>query len=314
MVLTQRALPSDRLVAAYNLLLAGAWAPHLDRGAYAAWIFAAHIAAAALPWLLARAPRKPSGPMTVLRDIYPLVFLLAFWPELDLVHDVRSGEMFDAPIAALDRLIFGQHLHALWMPSMPRLWLSELMFFTYFAYYPLIFLPPLLMLMRGRDQALRDMTFRLMVTYLGCYLVYLTVPVLGPHYLVGPYTGPNTSGVFYQLVESVGEAGSSRGATFPSSHVAGAATIAYLAWRWFPRWVAGVLTLEAFGVVLSTVYTQNHYAVDALAGVFWGLGLQMAVVPVLLKLFEPSRVHTPTPILPDFAPPFSASGWMRGGS
>jgi len=39
--------------------------------------------------------------------------------------------------------------------------------------------------------------------------------------------------------------------------------------------------LEAAGVVVATVYTQNHYAIDVLAGIVWAVLLQLTVVPAL---------------------------------
>jgi membrane-associated phospholipid phosphatase len=244
--------------------------------------------------------------MTVVRNFYPLLWLLVFWPELDLLRDVQSPAYFDVPIAALDRpiaaldrLVFGVNLHAVWMPAMPHVWLSESMFFMYVGYYALIFLPPLFVAVRGRQDALRDMTLRLMVAYTGCYLIYIALPVLGPHYLMELHPGPHTDGIFHQLATAITGAGSSRGTAFPSSHVVGAVTIAFIAWRWFPRWIAWLLTLEALGVVLATVYTQNHYAIDSLLGLVLALALQVAVVPLLYNLFADTTARAP--MLPDFA-------------
>ncbi len=64
--------------------------------------------------------------------------------------------------------------------------------------------------------------------------------------------------------------------------------MAYLALRWFRRPVAALLAAAAVGVTLSCVYTQNHYAVDALAGIVWALALQLVVAPALLRWWEPS--------------------------
>ena len=310
-VTTVRAL--DRLIAAYNALLAGLWVVHVDQAAYAAWIAAAHAAAAAIPWLLARAPRRQAGPMAVLRDLYPLLFLAPYWTELDLLRDVLPPGSFDSLVATLDRLVFGLHLHVTWMPAMPQVGLSELMFFMYFAYYPLIFLPPLVMALQGRRAAVRDIAFRLMVTYIGCYLIYICFPVYGPQYLMETYAGPHTEGFFYQIVEAAHQAGDSRGTAFPSSHVAGAVTIAYVGWRWFSRPVAVLLTIEAVGVILSTVYTQNHYGIDSLAGLLWGLAMQIATVPVIRHLLRGARRRRPIPILPDFTPILPATNTTGGG-
>jgi membrane-associated phospholipid phosphatase len=249
--------------------------------------------------------------MAVLRNFYPLLWLLVFWPELDLLRDAQSPAYLDGPIAALDRLVFGVNLHAIWMPAMPHLWLSESMFFMYVGYYALIFLPPVFVALQGRGHALRDMTMRLMVAYTGCYLIYIVLPVLGPHYLMEPHPGPHTEGIFHQLASAITGAGSSRGTAFPSSHVVGAVTIAFIAWRWFPRWVAWLFTFEALGVVLATVYTQNHYAIDSLLGLILALVFQVAAVPLLYGLFASRK--TQAPMLPDFAHVYPANRRVESG-
>lgn len=302
MAVGYRTRAGDRLVAGYNALLAIVWAANVPRAEYGAWIAVAHLAAASLPWFWARAPRRPWGFFAAIREIYPLVFLLAFWPELDLLRDVLGPQGHDGVIAALDRRIFGVNLHAIWLPSMDALWVSELMFFMYYAYYALIFLPPLYLAFRGRRAAVRDIAFRLMATYLSCYLVYIAWPVYGPHFLSTPHPGPHTEGFFYGLVASAQAAGDSHGCAFPSSHVAGAVTIAILGWRWFSRPVALLFSLEALGVVLSTVYTQNHYAFDSLVGLIWALALQLTLVPVLRRLLRGPRFRRRAPVLPDFGP------------
>jgi membrane-associated phospholipid phosphatase len=248
--------------------------------------------------------------MTALRDIYPLFMLLAFWTELDLLRDVLGHYRFDPQIQRLDLAVFGVHWHALLLPRMDRLWISEPMFFMYYAYYALIFLPPIVLAIRGRRVALRDATLRLMATYLACYLVYIAFPVYGPHFMAPPLPGPHTSGFFYHLVAAAQAAGDSHGCAFPSSHVAGAVTIAIIGWRWFPRAIAALLTAEAAGVVVSTVYTQNHYGIDSLTGIAWALSIQFAVVPALVYLLGPARPTTAA--VPGLAPVFQTFDSLGG--
>jgi membrane-associated phospholipid phosphatase len=58
-------------------------------------------------------------------------------------------------------------------------------------------------------------------------------------------------------------------------------TLALAAWRWLPRPLAvGTLAL-AVAIALATVYTQNHYAIDAVAGIVLAGFLQTIVAPVL---------------------------------
>lgn len=291
-----------RLVAGYNLLLAVVWGVLWSRAPYAPWIAVAHAAAVALPWLHARAGERLSGVGRVLRDYYPLVLILGYWTELGLIRELLHASANDAAIAALDVRVFGAHLNTVWMPRMPQVWFSEVMHFVYFAYYPLIFLPPILLGLAGQRAAARDMVYRLLVTYVGCYLMYIFFPVDGPSHTMARYVGPLTDGFFYRLTHGAVHAGDSLGTAFPSSHVAGAVTIAYLACRWLRPMLAVLLVTEAAGVCLATVYTQNHFAIDSLAGIVLALGLQAVVAGPLARALTPVPDRRPVPLLPSFDP------------
>jgi membrane-associated phospholipid phosphatase len=293
--------PVDRLLQGYNVLLAALWLALVGRAPYAPGIFAAHAAAVALPWLFSR---TPGGATRGLRELYPLLWLCAFWTELDFIRHLLHSTSNDFALRAFDLQVFGAALDQVWMPAMPQLWLSETMHLAYFAYYPLIFLPPIALALLGRYEASRDITFRLLVTYLACYLIYLVFPVDGPGHTLPRYAGALTDGSIYQLVHGAVGLGDSRGTAFPSSHVAGAVTIALLGWRWFRPGVAALLTLEAAGVFFSTVYTQQHYATDAVAGLVLALALQVFVTPWLGRALAPAkatsfsrpRLLTPVPV------------------
>jgi membrane-associated phospholipid phosphatase len=297
--MSARLRAADLVVAGYNLVLCAVWAGDAGDAWYGPWIMTAHGLAALLPLWLAR--QHEIAPefrvLAALREIYPLLGLLAFWAEIDLLHPVVQPGANDALVATLDLAVFGRHLNLHWMPAMPQVALSELMHFSYFAYYPLIFLPPLAMAVARRTEALQDMTLRLMVTYLGCYVIYVAFPVFGPTDLMPMYQGELTDGFFYRLTHAAKEAGNSAGTAFPSSHVAGATTSAVLAWRWLRRPLAWVVTVQAAGVLIATVYTQQHWAIDSLAGLTWALLLQSLAVPWLQDVLA-SEVGALVPVLP----------------
>jgi membrane-associated phospholipid phosphatase len=296
----------DRILATYNLVLMVVWATVWSATPYAPWLCAAHGAAAILPWLIVAGEHQLSRPGWVLREVYPFLLLAVFWSELGLLRGLLHGAPYDPAVEAMDLAVFGVHLHMVWMPRMPEIWLSETMHGAYFAYYFLIALPALWLLARRRRDAYHDLTFRLLLGYLVCYVIYLAFPVDGPIFRLTPFHGPLTAGFFYHLAHGVVEYGHAQGATFPSSHVVGAVTIAWVGWRYFP-WPVGVLLgIEALGVTLSTVYTQNHYAVDSIAGVALAVLIQLWVAPALLRMRAPV-VRPPLPVLPQ-VPPLSRLG------
>jgi membrane-associated phospholipid phosphatase len=129
----------------------------------------------------------------------------------------------------------------------------------------------------GRGRMFREMTFRLLVTYLGCDLLYVLFPVYGPHFGGGAAAGQFAEGFFRGVSEALRATGDSPGTAFPSSHVAGVLTAAFLAFRWFRRPAAWFWAVGALAVAASTVYTRNHFLVDVAAGALVALLLQAAV-------------------------------------
>jgi len=142
-------------------------------------VVAAHIAAAGVPLLFTRLRPGARGRTALLRELYPIVFVLFVWTEMGLVRDVFHTAANDAVIAAADQTLFGCNLQAVWMPAMPQRWFSEVMFFIYVAYYPAVFLTPVVLFLRHRTRALREVTLGLTVAYLACYVLYTVFPVDG---------------------------------------------------------------------------------------------------------------------------------------
>lgn len=291
--------PVDTLLSVFNLLMAGIWLTGVAAWEYAPVLVAVHAAAAALPWLLRRVER-PSRPVWVLRRLYPMVWLLAFWTEVDLVRRRLGDGAYDAWVVGLEDAVLGIHLHEVWMPNMHALWFSELMYAAYFGYYLTLVLPILWLLVRRSEEVVMDALFRMMATFTVCFLLYALWPVDGPRHMAAVFDGPNARGVFYRLVDLVAvKNGSSLGAAFPSSHVAGAFTVAWIARRHMPRWAYWILSLEAAGVFLSTFYTQQHYAIDAVAGVMVAVVVQGLAIPIARRGLSRATLGSPAvPPLP----------------
>jgi membrane-associated phospholipid phosphatase len=221
--------------------------------------------------------RIPWRPCRLLREIYPLFGIALFWAELGLLARVRPLPPHDALVAAWDRALFGVHLHATWAPAAPWPWLRESMYFFYFSYYVMLILPAVVIIARGRRDGIRDATLRLMATYLACFLFYACFPVHGPRVSDPVPVQAHHAGFFESVVERARETGDSPGTAFPSSHVAGMVAVAWFGRRWFRRRTAAVLALGAVLVALATVYTGNHFAIDALAGALLGAAVQSIV-------------------------------------
>lgn len=278
---SQRGLkPVDWLLILFNAGLGLLWLTALWRSPAAPWLVAAHVAAVALSLLAGRLDAKATPFGRALRDLYPIVLIALYWLEMGLIRHTFHQSTLDAPVAAADLWLFGRHLQQVWAPAMPQLWFSELMFAAYWAYYPMVFLTPLVLVLRRHPQAQR-FVFATTVAYVACYTMYTILPVDGPSHTVQRFQGPGAEGFFYQLVMSGTHAADSMGTAFPSSHVVGAVTAALLALAWSSRTWAALFLVGALGVTLSTVYTQGHFAIDSVIGVVFAVAVYFAVTPAL---------------------------------
>jgi membrane-associated phospholipid phosphatase len=91
------------------------------------------------------------------------------------------------------------------------------------------------------------------------------------------------TGEMYQLAHRLLEAGSSRGAAFPSSHVGVAVAQTLLTIRFLPR-LAPLIGLLTAGLALGAIYGGFHYATDVAAGVLLGVAAFLAAPRVAALL------------------------------
>lgn len=199
------------------------------------------------------------------RDVYPFIFITYLYYEIRFLALLFSNGFHDATVQGWEQAIFGQQLAMTLSQKFPYFWLSELMHFFYAAYWFLLPAAAILMYSRGRIKGLRDLVYAELIVFFGCYLVFTFWPVQGPHYEFPLIGGPLAEGPMYRWVHWVLEDGGSRGAAFPSSHVAVAVTILAVTWR-RDRLTWAVFFPFVMGLTIATVYGRFHYGVDALTG------------------------------------------------
>jgi membrane-associated phospholipid phosphatase len=170
--------------------------------------------------------------------------------------------------------LFGSETSRTFAAALPSVPLSELLHAGYLAYYLIIFVPPLVLLARDNRRGYAQTVLALTVVYTVCWTIYVLWPVEGPRYL---WMAPAPDGPVRRLALSILATGSSRGAAFPSSHMAVSVAQALLALRWQRRVgyaVSAVAVLVGFGAV----YGGFHYGVDIVAGAIVGALLVTGVL------------------------------------
>ena len=240
-----------------------------------------HVAACVVCLQLARSRGTASWPTLW----FAVVLIPLLYSEVALLNQALGTGYQDPLVAAWENAIFGSPATDL-AGRYPSALLSEILHSFYLAFYPMIYLPPLLLFLAGRREAFHTTTVLLLTAATVCFTIFVYFPVQGPRYFGPPEGVPD--GRMRWLALTIAEAGSSRGAAFPSSHIAIMICQALAALR-YQRRVGWVVTTIAIGVGLGAVYGGFHYAIDMVAGALVGILVGAAV----LRLRPPQPAADP---------------------
>jgi len=237
------------------------------------WLLLAHALMLLLIWLLNRPGLGPVG--RTIREIFPLLLLLGLYAELDVLN-AGNPRIYDDLIQRWEAAIFGGQPSRDWWRAWPDPFWSFVLHGAYLFYYAILALPPTWLAIRRNWDGLRQFLLMVMTTFIICYVFFIFVPVAGPYYMFPRPEGPFVDNLMARLVYAALEEGSSYGAAFPSSHVGATVAALIASWRADPK-LGRILLAPTILLVVSVVYCQMHYAVDALAG----LAIGMAVAAVV---------------------------------
>lgn len=282
--------PVDRVTAAYLLISALALLfPHRPP---MWWLYAlVHLGGAALLLgfgplgsLRARVRRRFPRAAAFIAGWYPLIAMPAMYSELAMLNvAVHDGRYFDPLVIAWEQAIFGGQPSRDMAQAFASLPLSEALHGAYLSYYLIIFGPPLALWAMHRRAGFELAVFSVMITFYVHYLFFIYFPVQGPRYLLAPPVAGPAQGSVYALTHEILQAGSSRGAAFPSSHVGVSVAQTIAAIRVLPA-AAPVLGVLTIGLALGAVYGGFHYATDAVAGAALGLALAWMAPGLMRRL------------------------------
>jgi membrane-associated phospholipid phosphatase len=155
--------------------------------------------------------------------------------------------------------------------------------FAYISYYLIIYGPFLLLYLRGQTTDHQRAAFTVMLTFFAHYVFFIYFPVQGPRYLFPPPSGEIAHGPMYNIAHQILEAGSSRGAAFPSSHVGVSFAQTAMAFVVLKRW-APLLAVLSTGLAVGAVYGGFHYATDAVLGFGYAMLLFFAAPSIAARI------------------------------
>jgi len=221
-------------------------------------------------WLVTRPGLGPTG--RVLREVMPLVLTLVGYAALDVLSGGGQLRAHDDVLLAWEEATFGMQPARDWWRGHTSPFWSSLLHSVYFLYYLILAVPALFFLLRGDWPAFRRFSRNVVCTFCVCFLVFVLYPVAGPYYVFEHPAGLMVDNLPAHMVYAALASGSSFGAAFPSSHVA-ATTAAGLATFKGNRTLGWILLVPVLLMPIATVYTQMHYAWDAIVGVLVGIAV-----------------------------------------
>lgn len=212
------------------------------------------------------ADRKSSKILTFFRDCYPFFIFTFVFKEIALVINILFPFWLESHLMSWDLIVFGIH-PTVWVQQFYRPWLTELMAFSYWSYYILFPVSGFILYFQKDKSLYFSFVFRLSVTLLTCYFLYLFLGARGPHEtLASLHLERDYVFIFDKFVKSIQDAASISGAAFPSSHVAAVWVVLIYLFR-FKKWLGLALLPLILVLTVSVVYLQYHYAVDPIAGI-----------------------------------------------
>jgi len=234
-------------------------------------------------WLISFQHQHPSGRiLNLLRHFYPVLLYAGLFAETGWLNQMFVRGFMDPAVIAWDQALFGYQPSLILMQKFPFLWLSELLYASYFSYYIMIGGVGFALYLKNQRQFFHYVSVVSFVFYV-CYAIFIFVPVIGPpiffreilgyslpenlQRLVPPegYPVAVKAGVFYRVMKWIYQMFEAPGAAIPSSHVAIALCTLFFSFRYLRsiRWIHLAIVIL---LCLATIYCRYHYVCDVLAG------------------------------------------------
>jgi len=238
--------------------------------------------------------------LTMLFRVAGQLLLLSWWYS-DTYELNRIFPNLDHVFAGYEQSLFGFQPSLSFSQVFSHPIFSEFLSMGYVSYFPL-FVGITLYYFFYRYEHFERTAFILMTSFFLFYVIFIFVPVAGPQFYfkavgadqiaqgifpnIGDYFNriqfdvhnrdfimpiPGwEDGLMYKALIITHDAGERPTAAFPSSHVGIATVVLWLAWECKNRKVFYICLPFAVLLFFGTFYILAHYAIDAIAGLFFG--------------------------------------------
>jgi membrane-associated phospholipid phosphatase len=230
------------------------------------------IFAAAL-WMMALASEKYENRyMIFIRYLFPFSLIVYWYPETYYLANPENTGLPESIVASnldglferLDIAIFGCSPAIEFSKTFSQNLVSEIMYFGYFAYYPLFVFTFTYFFFVKPEVAERAM-FYCLCSFFIFYIIFILVPVAGPQFYYAFPDNQVPDGYFFSsLMRGLQDMGEKPTGAFPSSHVGLTVITMSLLFKHARKYFYIILPV-AVTLVAATVYIKAHYLCDVVA-------------------------------------------------
>lgn len=233
-------------------------------------------------WVVAK-PRLLSA-LSFIRSIYPVLLFGYFFTSSHAFNQIIFTDWLDPWFMNIDKSVFGYYPSLEWGKTFNYVALQELFHFAYFCYYPMILGLPVYLYFK-QPLAFKELIFNLTFAFYLCYTIFSVLPVIGGRFIPEAMEITKTyhGGLFTHIMVYIYRTSGHLGGAFPSSHIAITLVLTVAALK-FIRPMGIVFAVIAFFLTIATVYCHYHWAIDAFAGIFTGIGAYYLANYVRAKL------------------------------
>ncbi|MDR1339184.1 MAG: phosphatase PAP2 family protein [Prevotellaceae bacterium] len=218
-----------------------------------------------------------------IRYLFPFSLIAYWYPETYSLANPWNAGLPDSIIMSnldgfferLDVAIFGCSPAMEFSKAFPQPLVSEIMYFGYFAYYPLFLFLFTWFFFVKPGMAERAM-FCCLCPFFIFYMIFALVPVAGPQFYYSLSNSQVPDGYFFSsLMRGIQDLGEKPTGAFPSSHVGLTIIVMILLFENARKYFYIILPV-AIVLTAATVYIKAHYLTDVIAA--------FIVAPLILSL------------------------------
>lgn len=198
--------------------------------------------------------------------VYPMIFFFSLFESIFMILPYFNTLRYDDLMISIDHFICGVH-PTIWIEKIINPPLTELMYISYFFYFPMPLILVILLYYRKQFEALEELIILMFITYYVAYITYFFLPVEGPRFHLNHLQTVPLIGLFLSkpIMSLINFFEPNKLDCFPSLHAAIMLVIMYLTFKNAKKLFYVYLPF-AFLIMISLVYCRFHYVIDIIAG------------------------------------------------